>query len=275
MKTIVLLFFIIVCFWAYGQDYSQKKIPCEPVIYPIHFYHVLNHPLRQQRSATYLYQVLDTLNKYFKPTCIQFQVCKLDTIHDYNYFVLEDDPNTLERNDVRAMYYDDKAINIYWLNLNPPLPPTQTFFGICEEKKNKPYVFLTYANFQAPSKTDICVQLFRYFGLEYTASYPGSVELVNGSNSLITADSTWDTPADPGFLTFGSPDTFALPQTPPGISYLYTNRKDPNGEYYNPMVLNPMSIWMLNQKQPILTTEQYRKIVVNERKCRKRFWELE
>jgi hypothetical protein len=98
---------------------------------------------------------------------------------------------------------------------------------------------------------------------------------VNGTNGLITADSLWDTPADPGTISFPSPDTFTMPQAPPSISYVYTNRKDPNGDYYNPMVLNPMSLYNLNQKQPWLTHEQNQKIVINERKCRRRFWGLE
>ena len=258
-----------------AQDYTKNKIPCEPVVYPIQFYYVHNHPLLGQRDGSFLTQIKDTLNNYFKPMCIQFQICKIDTIIDYNYFVLDDDQNTNERNDIRAMYYNPKAINIYWLNLNPPGGITESFLGLCDEKNKKPYIFTVYANFQAPSKTSICVQLYRYFGLDYTASYPSSAEFVNGTNSLVTADSIWDTPADPGFLNFPSPDTFTMPQVPPGISYVYTNRKDPNGDFYNPMVLNPMSIYNLNQKQAWLTHEQNQKIILNERKCRKRFWGLE
>jgi hypothetical protein len=272
MKTLIAISFLFVSWHIVAQDFTKNKIPCEPVVYPIQFYYIHNHPLLIQRDGSFLTEIKDTLNKYFEPMCIQFQICKIDTIHDYNYFVLDDDPNTIELNDVRSMYYNPKAINIYWLRSGGA---TESFFGLCEEKDKKPYIFIIPTNFEPPNKTNICVQVYRYFGLDYTASYPSSVEFVNRTNGLITADSLWDTPADPGTISFPSPDTFTMPQAPPSISYVYTNRKDPNGDYYNPMVLNPMSLYNLNQKQPWLTHEQNQKIVINERKCRRRFWGLE
>jgi hypothetical protein len=220
-------------------------------------------------------EIRDTLNAYFKFTCIQFQICKIDTIHDYNYFKLDDDQNTLEGRDVRAMFYNPRAINVYWVGSGSILEPQETFYGLCEEKNKKPYINISSTDFMAPKKTDICIQFYRYFGLPYTASYPTSVEFVNGSNGQVTADSIWDTPADPGTIAFAAPDTFKMPEPAPGLSYLYTNRKDPNGDYYNPMVLNPMSIYRLDAKLPFLTHEQYQVLVRNERQCRKRFWGLE
>jgi hypothetical protein len=276
MKTTIVIILLFISQQFFAQDFSKNKIPCEPVVYPIQFYYVLNHPLRFQRNIDFLTEVKDTLNRYFEPMCIQFQICKIDTIYDYNYFVLDDEMNTTENKDIRAMYYNPKAINIYSLNLTIPTPPTETFRGICDEKSKKPYIFLYATNMQTVNKVAICVQMYRYFGLDFTASFPGSVEFVNGVNGQVTADSTWDTPADPGYIGFSSPDTFVLPnQAPLGTSYVFTNRKDPNGDYYNPMVLNPMSIYNDLIREAWLTHEQYQKIITTERKCRKRFWELE
>lgn len=275
MKTFIIIFFSFLGLILMSQDYSKNRIPCEPIVYPIQFYYIRNHPLKGQRNTDFLYQVKDTLNSYFYKVCIQFQICKIDTIEDYNYLGLGNEPYTDEYWDVRAMYYNPKAINIYWANTTSPNNINSTHLGLCASKKDRPYVFLTQTSFESPNLTDICVLLYRYFGLYFTDSYTGSVEFVNGTNGKITADSIWDTPADPGTLVNVGSNSFALPEPPPFRSYLYTDMKDPNGDYYNPMVLNPMSIWSSKLKKPILTHVQYYQIVANERRCRKKFWELD
>lgn len=275
MKTGLVILISFSSLWLLSQSHSRYKIPCEPVVYPIQFYYVHNHPLLDQRDGSFLYRILDTLNSYFKPSCIQFQVCKIDTILDYNYFTLLDDINTNEDNDIRALYYNPRAINVYWL----ASPSRETFYGMCEPRTKKPAILATTTFFNNAimpiNQVNIARQFYKFFGLQSTESTVGSVEFVNTSNGKITADSTWDTPADPGGLSFPSPDTFLLPGTPSALTYVYTNRKDPNGDYYNPMVLNPMSNHFLITKQPYLTHEQYQKLVVNERRCRKTFWGLE
>lgn len=271
---------LLICIGLYlsGQDFSKKKIPCEPVVYPIQFYLIYNHPLAGQRDASFLHRIKDSLNTYFAPTCIQFQICKIDTIFDYNYFNIFDDAdnNTIEINDIRAMYYNPKAINFYWVSSGQNV----SFSGICDSKYRRPYIVSSMVLFNAPprptSQTELAVLFYRYFGLYFTQSTPSSREFVNKINGQVTADSIWDSPADPLGLSFPSPDTFYVPNSLPGLSYLYTNRKDPLGDFYNPMVYNTMSQYSIPEKLPTnLTHEQYQQIVVNERKCRKRFWGLE
>lgn len=278
MKICLTSLLVSIGLFLSSQDFSKNKIPCEPVVYPIQFYLIYNHPLTGQRNTSFLHRIKDSLNTYFKPTCIQFQICKIDTIIDYNYFDIFDvaDNNTIEVDDIRAMHYNPKAINFYWVSSGQ----ISSFRGICDSKYRKPYIVSSMVAFSPPniptSQTELAVHFYRYFGLHYTQSTPASREFVNKVNGQVTADFIWDSPADPLGLNFSAPDTFYPPKSLPGLNYLYTNRKDPNGDFYNPMVYNAMSQYAIPEKLPTnLTHEQYQRIVATERQCRKRFWGLE
>lgn len=274
MKYIAILyFFTIYTSTAFSQVDVIRRVPCENTVYTLQYYYIKNHDSLFQRNSIILNRLTDSLNKYFKPMCIQFQVCKIDTIFDYNYYKLTDFPdnNTNEIYDVKQLHYNPYAINVYWngdyIDAN--------YKGICIDRKEKPAIFITYGAAGSSDVLGYCTLMFRYFGLKPTQSYTGSLEFVNKSNGEITADSVWDTPADPfGLYFFPSTDTFLHPASIPGLGYMYTNRKDPNGEYYNPMIYNPMSYYNISTKKPIITNEQKLRIIANERRCRRIYWGL-
>jgi hypothetical protein len=277
MNKTTLIVLLIISHHMMGQDYSKNRIPCERVVYPIHYYHVLPpHFIKPSKdtSSLNITALITGLNDQFKKTCIEFKLCKVDTIRDYNYNFQEDDPNTpAEDDDLLAMNYDQHSINVYRIKDTIK----ESFFGICWEKQKYPRVLLTYSDnpmIDISTLNKFTVQMCHYFGLSNTNSDDMNKEWVNTLNSSIKADSIWDTPADPlSFVINPISDTMVYPGTTPPFQYYYSNRKDVNNEYYNPMVYNLMSDNKIGMADRCieLTHEQYQKIIRNERMCRKRF----
>jgi hypothetical protein len=280
MKMCFTILLITIGLTSHSQDYSKNKIPCEKVVYPIHYYHV-KAPyflLDQYKDSGYLniLGLVADLNIMLAKTCIEFKVCKIDTIFDYNYNLQEDDLTNEDANFI-SMNYDPHAINIYRvLDTNKV-----SYFGVCWQKKALPAILVDYGDRDIISSSTLNTftsQICRYFGLKHTNSLDISKEFVNTQNSFTKADSVWDTPADPFILApTVSPDTLFYPGQNPPFLYFYSNRKDANGDFYNPMMYNIMSSNLIKMSLRCidLTHEQYNRIVVNERKCRKRFWGLE
>lgn len=275
-KQFSLLTFVFLWIPIFGQDYSKFRIPCEPVVYPIHYHHVISPHFTIPRDTSYLniQGLIESLNIMFEPTCIQFQLCKSDTILDYNYFYYLDDPNTMEDYDMASMYNNPWAINVYRVK---DLILKQTYMGNC--KYRLPYILVNYDDsvISVTTQNAFARQMFNYFGLSYTNSHDTSKEWVNTLNSHLTADSLWDTPADPISLTPTSfPDTLQYQGSIPPFEYYVSNRKDANGHFYNPMLYNLMAEnkIRLRDRCQILTHEQYQRVIRIERMCRKRFWGL-
>lgn len=269
-----ILFFILLILnnnFIYGQieNYSQHRIPCEPTQYLINYFYILKFKYpkpEKQNDLNVLTTFTNEINSLFAPTCIQFKVCKIDTIHDYNYYALKDDPKTNEVSDIVNQYYNPHAINIYWVADHQD----QSFKGICWNLKSKPAIFIAYPNDLPESVQYFKVQMLKYFGLKSTASTTVSSELVNGSNGKIAADSLWDSPADPMGLPLSSSDLVIIPPYP--FDFFYTNMKDANGDFYNPMIYNLMSVPQSLSKCYELTREQYQLLIKNERQCRLKRW---
>lgn len=279
MRYFTFLLFCLTYIFSFSQDYSKYRIPCERIIYPIHYYHVLPpyFKIPKDTNSLNIQDLILDVNKIFKKTCIEFKLCMVDTIRDYNYYPVLDDPS-IEQEDITSIHYDDDAINVY--RVSDVI--TESYYGICWEKSKRPRIFLTYSDnsmISISTLNQFSRQMCRYFGLAYTNSSDTSKELVNTTNSLTTADSIWDTPADPFTLTpLSFPDTLSYPESlVPKLHYFYSNRKDSNKEYYNPMMLNLMSVnrnFFIDRCQD-LTHEQYQRIIRNERMCRRRFQGLE
>jgi len=251
-----------------SQSYSQKRIPCEKSVYLLtyHFIKKPNFSPNIQNDVNELYIFTNYFNTVFEGACIEFKICKIDTIEDYNYFNVMDDPKVREYLDILNIYYDNSAINIYWVGDRKD----QTNFGICSTPSQKPSIFLPFDKAIDRALGLAANQMLRYFGLIPTTSYPGSIEYVNTTNGTLTADSTWDTPADPYAIT-ASPDTVYGPLF---IPYYYTTKRDVNGDLYNPMIYNLMCDIYTEGKCTKLTHEQYQKLVINDRMCRRKRWGL-
>lgn len=277
MRYLLILFLSIVIASEYfAQDFSQYRIPDDGHVYEIAVWSVRKSPIGGQYHdyVGILDPCIQFVKSYFGQAGIKFEVCQVTYIDDYNYNTLTDEPSVDELQQIKKHYYRPHCINVYMQASNN----SSTFNGICMDTPNRPAVFV---NFPQPSALNYSIfykMMLEYFGLYGTASYPATLEYANGSNGMITADSIWDTPADPFELIINrlygySPDTLLMPINPKP-TYYYNLAKDQNGQYFNPMCYHIMANYpfKLEEKCVDLTHEQKQYIARNDRRCRHRRW---
>jgi hypothetical protein len=257
------------------QDNSIYRIPCDSVVYELKFYNIKNDTAKYSNSML-IPAFVSYLNTFFDPTCIRFKICAIDSIRDYNYYVIGDEDKTIEDTDIIDLFHTSYAINIYMVDGKNDATPN----GICKTRSQRPKIYFPYQTAGGPDLRSFAKQMLVFFGLNNTSSSMSSRELVNTSNGTTSADSIWDTPADPYDLIGALPNTskanLLLPLSPkyPKEIYYYNTIQDNNGEYYTPMIYNFMSDYMSIEKRcELLTQGQFQYIVKNERRCRKIRWE--
>lgn len=274
----------------FTPTYSQNRLPCDSVVYHINLHSIKQDSIKIGSNGFFRDTILPFVNQVFAPICISFELCEIDTFKDYNYNILTNEPNTSEENDILSMDYNPYVINVYW---NEYLPK-ETFNGICKDASKKPAIFVARsASWQTLTPEYFAKQVLRYFGMPNTSSYAGSEELVNASNATVTADSIWDTPADPYRLLYplGYGTSMVLPPNPEGPAsftagfkyvnhyyFFHDNIRDANNEFYNPILDNLMSSYNFRggnpfgSKCPVLTRGQYQYLARSERRCREIRW---
>lgn len=266
LRKVILICFSCIRFQVDAQDYPQYRIPCDSVVYHIQLFNIKRDTVKYSNELG-LNNILQFVNEVFKETCISFDFCHVDSVHDYNYFALNDESNTKEDIDLNNMYRYPYTINLFWTGDYS----YTTFNGICKFNVDKPAIYLT-----SLSGLGLARELCQYFGLATTPSAPGSMEWVDGSNGPYAADSVWDTPAEAypliGGITGVHIDSIELPPFPYDPYFYHHPAKDAKGNYYNPMIRNLMSDYYTKPKHPRLTREQYQFIIRNERRCRERRW---
>ncbi len=216
--------------------YQDKNLPCldKKFTIAVHF-------IKDSLGGTYLSEdslisYLGVVNKIFKPICVSFELCSIDTLPYYEFDYIGNDKENIE---MQKRFNKKYRINLYVVNrVKKTLPEfcglaifkgiTHMFDGdIIAEKKCTNGLFL-------------CHIFGHYFGLQHT-SFGTGTELVNGSNCLTAGDKICDTPADPydPYETNGDYIPFINIKTCTFIS----KKKDANGEYYRPDVGNIMSLY--------------------------------
>lgn len=256
-------------FFCYCDSFSQidtnSRIPCDPINYCLCVHNMggLNDSPNMQKFVT-------DLNNYFSETCITFSY-RIDSNPDYNFYNPLDEDSTNEVQDMVNQYYEKHCINIFWISQYG----NSEMNGICEDDDIDRTIFVP-ENMHTPFTSALFIRrILRYFGLGETQFMISNPELTDKSNGMISADSVWDTPADPfnilGIEQGSVLDNYVLRR------YFLSNKKDANGEYYNPLMSNIMSPYMaLLEYSGVcnrLTQYQYKFLVENEKKCRHKLWE--
>lgn len=168
---------------------------------------------------------LATVNQYFKPICVSFEICEVRYIDNFQYDSLYQD---VEWAQAQIDFNQENRINMYFVRITNINGSFSTLGGIANMNSGglvimKPHGGLVYTH-----------EMGHYFGLPHTfegAGTPGA-ELVDGSNGTTAGDGVLDTPADPYT----------------GIEYLegckfVGPQQDANGDYYTPHVGNIMSYY--------------------------------
>lgn len=196
---------------------------------------------------------LDSLNKNFAPICVSFDICEFQYIDNHLYLEVDKDKQWKE---IQVSYNLENRINVYYVStiLNPAGAGFATLAGINDSLKGG--IVLS-----SSGEKGLSHEMGHYFGLKHTFETEDGVELVDGSNCATAGDKICDTPADPNSTL----DPLTCEFT--GLD------KDPNDEYYDPLVNNMMSYYVAECLcNPTFTREQYKRMATTYLSNKKVKW---
>ncbi len=177
----------------------------------------------------------DTLNFYFKPIGLTFEVCEFRYIDNFQYDV---PLNTNEWEEMQVKYHQNNRINVFFVR---DIPWASEDCG-----------FTTEAGITMSEKGGVMMKKFcvgnvpkslahefgHYFGLLHTNEGFGT-EWVNGENCAVEGDLICDTPADPYITGDTLVGKYIVLQN---CRFIFTGM-DANDEFYRPHVANIMSYY--------------------------------
>ena len=214
--------------------------------------HVINDTADQPKATQGQIQLsIDLLNQKFSAMCVQFSICKFDTVKENLYFLKTTEEYLTE---MTTKYNVPNTINVYYTGtvtaLWGSLDGSNTLTTSANDKIRmanplfKDFMLINYG-----SMMEIPHAMGHYFGLYDTFDNPsGIAELANGSNCQSAGDSICDTEADPAIYTAIVNCSLTNPTT------------DANGEYYTPPICNLMSFYA-GTCIKTFTTEQFNRML--------------
>jgi len=195
-------------------------------------------------TPTTVSTALASLNNWYAPVCLSFQVCSTDTVHAFRYNRWN---RTTMEAEVQVLYGKENVINLVLVS------------QILIPAGAAGYAPLGISMPAAPRRDIIVIQksgllsvlpheMGHYFGLYHTFETSLGVELVNESNCATTGDLLCDTPAAINPAPITSPCTWT------------GTTADANGDMYTPNLGNIMS-YDLSSCPHNLTIGQYNRVI--------------
>ncbi len=183
----------------------------------------LTNPVLVQNSV-------DIINLAFNPMCLQFKVCKYDSVYESIYSVKTQE---IYLKEMTTKYNIKNTINIYYSkSVNPLWGSLDAAYGLAASANDaarmndslfKDFMIINYADISA-----ITHEMGHFFGLYDTFDSQFGAEFADGSNCATTGDLMCDTEADPN----NSAD--------PNCHISNKNLTDSNQDYYTPPICNHM-----------------------------------
>lgn len=174
-------------------------------------------------------QSLAWMNEAFKPICIDFEICAVDTLFDYNWNKLGLAGEIMQMD---ALIYQPHVINLFVVcQFSNPILCAVTGSG---DIANPDKAFLHITKDCAINEAQLTHEMGHLFGL-YDA-YHNQDELVDGSNCITHGDQICDTPADP---FYGNSQITWVNQD---CEFIFDGL-DSLGQYYKPEVGNIMAAY--------------------------------
>ncbi len=229
--------------WSQELHDRFKDLPCLNKHFNLHLHIGVDSLRKTNFDPAQMDAPIEQANHFFKPICVSFSVCAIDTMLNYNFDSLDHMGEAME---IISHHQSLHRLNVYVLE-NLLAPPQCGFAG-------SDHVFLKKA---CPSA--LTHELGHVFGLLHT--FETGDELVDGSNSASAGDKIQDTPADPFF-----PDPYITWHI--NCEFVWEGR-DANGQYYMPGMGNIMSYYGCDCG---FTRDQYLKMVATINSFSKRFW---
>lgn len=178
-------------------------------------------------TAADVMQAIDTANKYFRPICLSFKVCKITYIDNWKY---DDFSQKAEENEVRNLYCTPKVINMFFVKTIIDPAGAGGYAPVATALPLDPKDIIVIKKGGAPAMGRVITHEFgHFFGLYHTFEVSFGTELVNESNCATAGDLICDTEADINPVTMV-----------PTCQYT-GNTKDAMGNFYMPPIGNIMS----------------------------------
>lgn len=179
--------------------------------------------------------VIARVNDIFAPICVDFEICELDSINNFQYDTVE----TFEWDEIQVIYHQANRINIFWVGefeFENELCGVTALGDIANTESGG----ILMKKGECVNEMALAHELGRFFGLPFTFGdgEERTEELVRSSNCEETGDLICDTPADP-FTLEDDPEQFVNVE-----NCRFTNQdQDNEGEWYVPQVGNFMSYY--------------------------------
>jgi hypothetical protein len=231
----VLTFFV--SFFSYSQE--QKSLECIDRTFSV-VVHIAKDTFGTTNfDLTKLTSSMEYLNASFAPICVNFEICDIRYINNFNF---DDWDITKNGYESICLFSEPKHINIFFVQktTTPEGNGYASQEGISSSSGN---IVVLNKNFLV---SNLLHYIGHYFGLLDTFE---AGENVDGSNCISAGDKICDTPADVQFGFSGTNCEYNL-------SY-----KDANNQYYKPLVENFMSNYGACRKS--FTQQQY-ELMINK-----------
>lgn len=242
----------------------QEKLTCLNKKFSIVAHVVLDGDGAMNITEEIIQNNVDSLNTYFEPICVDFEICEFRTIPNFQYDTLTAEE---EWKQLQIENHLNHRINIFFVNdFDSNLSSACGFasLGGIGMVENGGIVLKKVDCLERPFT--MLHEMGHYFGLLHTFEGSGE-ELVNGDNCETTGDLICDTPADPyvedeplgSYVDVGEDCRFI------------SQKIDANGEYYRPDVGNIMSYYP-SECTCGFTLGQYQRMVQTCQASNGRMW---
>ena len=134
-KTLILILVNLLAIMCSGQVLHtlDKSLPCIHKRFDVSVNVVLNDAGEAGITLEDIIAEIDTLNYFFSPICVSFDLCNIDTIINYAFDILN--PGLREK--LLEFHHHDRMLNISYVSR--PGPPqvyhSATVGGILDERK--------------------------------------------------------------------------------------------------------------------------------------------
>lgn len=240
------LLFIAFSFWgsaliSQSGTKTNKDLPCLNKTFQIHAHVFLDSLGVAIYTPEQLASDIEIANGAFAPICVDFNLCGIDTITNYEY----DSLGTMEeQQELVNLFHKKNRINVYLISQFQD--PDKCGEATTDLPQNNSVIWLKCFG------GTLVHELGHLFGLSHTFG-GDEPELVNGSNCETAGDKLCDTPADPYVIN-------PLIKWTDGCEFVHL-KKDANGQFYNPDTYNIMSYYpcacRFTQQQFRLMAETY------------------
>lgn len=209
---------------------------------------------------------VDTLNKYYAPVCMSFNLCEVLVIDNFQYDNTEDEN---EWNELKVKYLLENRINVFFVETIDWDENEECGFADVGAimMMDGPGAILMKKTCTVDEPKSLVHEMGHFFGLLHTFDTEAGEELVSGDNCEEAGDLICDTPADPYQIGQAVENYVDVEM---GCRFI-DGSSDKEGQVYIPHVGNFMSYYPDTCKCGF-TYGQYQRMVDKYRQAPVKYW---